>query len=120
MAKFVRSDAWDRFFDSIFYFPEFSHVFDKHASGADVNAVGKESFEIVHVKMVRSASVWGAQGEHPAKVARAVILPVGIGVGGSFGSEGRNWKMDAGMAPDTVHLEEYFLEILSGQGGGEI
>ena len=120
MAKFVRSNAWDRFFDSIFYLPEFSRVFDKHASWADVNAVGKESFEIVHVKMVGNASFWGAQGEHPTKVARAVILPVGIGEGGSFGSEGGNWKMDAGMAPDVVYLEEYFLEILSGQGGGEI
>ncbi len=120
MSKFVRCDAWDRFFGAIFYFPELSHVFDEHASGANVNAVGKESFEIVHVKMVGSASVWWAQGEHPAKVARAVILPVGIGVGGSFGSEGGNWKMDAGMTPDAVHLEEDFLEILSGQGGGEI
>ena len=70
--------------------------------------------------MVGSASVGWAEGEHPAKVAGAVILPVGIGVSGCFGSKSGNGKMDAGMAPDTVYLAEDFLEILSGQGGGEI
>ena len=72
------------------------------------------------MKMVGSAGVGGAQGEHPAKVAGAIILPIGIGEGGSFGSEGGNGKMDAGMAPDAVYLAEDFLEILSGQGGGEV
>ena len=47
-------------------------------------------------------------------------MPVGIGEGGGFGGEGGNGKMDAGMAPDAAYLAEDFLEILSGQGGGEI
>ena len=72
------------------------------------------------MKLVGGPRFFGAQGQHPAQSAGAIILAVGVGIGCGFLSEGLCGEMDAGVAPDFVHFAEDPFNVFGGQSGREI